>query len=220
MFMRKSAWLRAAVPAAALTLALTACGSDDSEDGSDASGAGQSEESPASEDDAATDADAAGEGSGEEEDTETAALAAGEASEPVPYEYSDAVANLTITADRVDEGTSADLAGVEFSGDVSGMRPVYAYVTFAHTGGDTIEHGRPIHESSLTLADGSRVNPLIGGSALDVPGGCPEDSDSVDVLNEGENVTQCVPFLVPEGVAPEQLVWSFEDTELTWTLSG
>ncbi|WP_143659472.1 hypothetical protein [Streptomyces sp. MP131-18] len=223
VFMRKSAWLRAAAPAAVLALALTACGSDDDSEDAFTPGADESEQTeeaaPAEDDAPAGEADAAEE--------EAAAggvpgtLGQGEPSEPVPYEEGGTVADLTITADRVDVGANADLASLNTSADTSGQRPAYVYVTFAHAGGDTLEYPRPISDTSLFLTDGSMAGFVTAFGDLGLPNGCPEGSgDSPPTIGPGEEITMCKTFLIPESVEPGEVTWESGETELTWQLSG
>ncbi|MDT0443004.1 hypothetical protein [Streptomyces johnsoniae] len=224
VFMRKSAWLRAAAPAAVLALALTACGSDDDSEDAFTPGA---EESEQTEEAARADDDApAGEADAAEEEEAAAGgasgtLGQGEPSGPVPYEEGGTVADLTITADRVDVGANADLASLNTSADTSGQRPAYVYVTFAHAGGDTLEYPRPISDTSLFLTDGSMAGFVTAFGDLGLPNGCPEGSgDSPPTIGPGEEITMCKTFLIPESVEPGEVTWESGETELTWQLNG
>jgi hypothetical protein len=222
---RKSAWLRAAVPAAVLALALTACSSDDGSEETSAADESeateQTEEPPPAE-----------ETTEEEEEEEPPAdeveavapgtyeYGAGETSEPVPFDDDDASAVLEITFDRVEVGESADLDGMMADpADAEGMVPAHVYYTFANVGGDALEFSDPAYESTIT-AGGSMYPPLIDFGGPGIPGGCPDDADMLDIA-VGESAEGCTSVLMPEGAQPEQITWAQSDGqhELVWTAS-
>ncbi|MCK1812812.1 hypothetical protein MTQ13_00705 [Streptomyces sp. XM4011] len=219
---RKNLWLRAAVPATVLALALTACGGsdDDASDGADAQETEQSQEQDgdadgdAQEDDAPAEDDAAQEPS-------SGSFALGESAGPAPYEYSDATAQLEITVQKLEQGDIADVeaAGVFDAEDIAGQTPYYLYVDYQHVGGDELRYGRPGTELRTTLADGSYMPSVIMIGDLGIPGGCPA-SEEPDTLAEGEGFTDCDMFLVPEGAELGETVWTgADDSEFTWKLN-
>ncbi|QKV69246.1 hypothetical protein HUT13_10975 [Streptomyces harbinensis] len=215
---RKKLWLRAAVPATVLALALTACGGDDdASDGAGAQETGQSQDQDQDQD-AQEDAPAEDEAS---EEPSSGSFALGETAGPAPYEYSDATAQLEITVQKLEQGDIADVeaAGVFDAEDIAGRTPYYLYVDYQHVGGEELKYGRPGSELRTTLSDGSYVPSVIMIGDLGIPGGCPA-SEEPDTLAEGEGFTDCDMFLIPEGAELGETVWTgADDSEFTWKLN-
>jgi hypothetical protein len=223
---RKSAWLRAAVPAAVLALALTACSSDDDSEETGAAGQGdateQTEEPPAEEespeetptDDGAEEPPAEG---GEAVAPGTYEYGAGETSEPVPYEDYDASAVLEITFDRVELGENADLDGLMADpADSEGMIPAHVYYTFANVGGDALEGADPAYETTI-----DEMYPALIDMGTTIPGGCPDAAGGLLDIAVGESAEGCTSVLVPEGTEPATITWAQSDGqhELVWSAS-
>lgn len=223
--------MRALVPAAAIlaALALSSC-SDDEEDTED-TGLGdteQTEESPAEEppaEEPVEEEPAPEEQGGGGESVEPVAAGTyeytvGDASDPIPYEESDATAVIEVTATQVELGTNADLEGIFEPDQIAGMIPAHVYTTITNLSGDTLEFSDPGHDATTVNADGSYGTPaiLIG---TQIPGGCTdEQTDSVDIA-VGDTVEQCASVLIPEGGEPTQIMFmaSGGEHELLWALN-
>jgi hypothetical protein len=221
---RKSAWLRAAVPAAVLALALTACSSDDESEETGAvdpsENTGQAEEPPPAEETAEEEEPPAEEPPAEEAEAVapgTYEYGAGETSEPVPYEDYDASAVLEITFDRVELGENADLDGLMADpADSEGMIPAHVYYTFANVGGDALEGADPAYETTI-----DEMYPALIDMGATIPGGCSDDAGGLLDIAVGESAEGCTSVLVPEGTEPATITWAQSDGqhELVWSAS-
>ncbi|MGP4113520.1 hypothetical protein ACTWP5_21745 [Streptomyces sp. 4N509B] len=228
MSQRKSAWLRSVVPTAVLALALTACGSDDDSDGTDASANGGAsgeqteeplaeEEPPAEEESEPAEDDAAAESDVQAVEPGAYAYGLGEASDPVAFEDSTAGV-LEITAERLETGEAADLEGLLEPSEYEGMVPAHLYLSFTSVGGEDLEFVDPVSKATTVNADGSYGTPLVL-IGMEIPGGCTdEESDSKDIA-VGDTVQMCASVLVPEGGEPTDILWSEGGYELTWALN-
>ncbi|MCU4745733.1 MULTISPECIES: hypothetical protein [Streptomyces] len=216
---RKNLWLRAAAPAAVLALTLTACGSDDSNSSGAGSGSDQGQEQDTDQDEDPAEDDSAGdddatEGSG-------GSLALGETAGPLPYEYSEAAAELEVTVQKLDIGDIADVEALDIFDpeDLEGTTPMYLYTDYAHVGGEDLEYARPSLEQSARLATGQFMPSVIMIGSMDIPGGCPAAEDP-RTFAEGDVWNDCKMYLVPDGSELTEVAWTAaDDAEYTWALN-
>lgn len=222
MLNRKSAWLRAAAPAAALALALTACSSDDSggENGTD-DAANSEENDPWA--DAESDEDTTPEDEPEPEPTAheqfegmepvLEGMAYGDFAGPVTYEG----AEFWVKVEGVDTGANADWPRDAFADpdSVDGTKPAYLRMTFVHVGGEELPDGDPIRRSQLLTAEGEAAEgvTLIG---VQMPGGCERGTRSA-AFSLGVETELCETYMLPEDAEPGDVQMYLEDVQLTWT---
>ncbi len=238
MLKRRSSWLRAAVPAAVLAMALTACGSEDSSDESgsapnDASeDAGSSADEDAGEDaeqsaddveqqstDDPEDAGAGASADGESGDSggngyppDTLVYQLGETSEAIPFEDANGnQADLLLTAERVDVGTAEDLQDA-YGDEADGMKPAAVYLNVEHAGGATLKDMLIGRLTTLSfVGDSNAENPATPQGNVDIPGGCTEEMEPAGSLAEGDEAALCVLILIPEDAEAGDVNWGTVD---------
>jgi hypothetical protein len=224
---RKTAWLRATIPAAVLAMALSACGSDDSTENEDAAGQEPAAEAPAeetpsdeppAEEDPAEDVDNAGGDAPAPVEEPEADYALGEASDPILYGWGHGgVANFEVTIDTVDVGEPGDIEGGTGTGT---GKPVSVYFTIAQIDGEDVHDGDLGSLLSVQYADGEgwayAESPEVPGFPVD--GGCPADSSEPEVISMGEEFSTCRVVLIPEDVDPATVAWGQEDVRASWSV--
>lgn len=197
MFHRKKALLRAAAPAVILSLALTACGSDDSDD------EGKSDKAETSQDAGSDDAEEAG----DTDDSDDAAagdnsgLAVGDkANGQHKWERGNSSAQLEVTAEKVDVGTNADLVAAGLEGDsTKGMYPVFVYFNYTVKEAEALEPDTDFNNKVGVLGPGDKPGKkLIAIGGDDIKGGCPADAKD-PAWKVGTSATLCTTFVMPEG---------------------
>jgi hypothetical protein len=234
---RRSSWLRAAVPAAVLAMALTACGSEDSSDESGSGPADASADGGSSADqESGEDAEQSGDDGVEQQSTEDPAEAGdgasadgedsggngyppdtlvyqlGETSEAVPFEDANGnQADLRVTAERIDVGAPEDLADA-YGDEASGMKPAAVYLNVEHAGGATLEDMLIGRLTTLSfVGDSAAENPATPQGNVDIPGGCTEEMEPTGPLAEGDEAALCVLILLPEDAEPADVNWGTVD---------
>lgn len=212
---RRSHVLRAIAPVAVLALALTGCGSDDSDSSSDSKGdTSQSESS----DDKNADENDSTDDSADEDAGPGGELKLGESGEQTSKK-GDGEATLKITAEKVDKGVNADLVDAGFDSEkVKGKYPVHAYLKYEVTElSGEIEPGTDFNTTAAVLdtegKPGSRFI-AIGGEPL--KGGCPEKDRELK-WEKGTTATQCTTYLMPEGKEIDKVAWGMVNP-LMWAI--
>ncbi|MBU7598860.1 hypothetical protein JGS22_014865 [Streptomyces sp. P38-E01] len=215
---RRKTLLRAIAPVAALTLALTACGSDDGDDSGDKKNDKSSSES--SDTSGSDDGDDATDEPTEEAPANTGDLPLGQAaSEEKEIKRGDGTLKAKITADKVDTGENADLTAAGFSADkVKGKYPVYAYFTYEiteQTG--EISPGTDLNSTTAVLdAEGKPGSRFIAIGGQPLKGGCPEKDRELE-WKKGTKATLCTTFLMDEGKEPTKLAYGMVNP-LLWAV--
>lgn len=189
MLIRKPARLHAAVPAAVLAVALTACGSDDPGEQEDAAGSSSyvlgETSGPASYEDGAARADLEitldQVGTGENADLEGTGLPAGDTEGMKPV-----YVHMTFTHAG---GDTLEHADPLLEADVTDTK------------------------------DGVGTFIVGSSSLEGLPGGCEEGSgESID-LSEDASASQCRTWLIPQDTDPAAVIWEAADgSQFTWTV--
>ncbi|NJQ07964.1 hypothetical protein [Streptomyces lonarensis] len=229
---RSTTWLTAALPVAALSLALTACGgdsgggTDDAGGGTDRSETGSGTETDGEDADAdeetGTETDATGDAGGGDGDGPTVTtFAIGETSHPVTYYAADdEVAVFTMTVDKVHVGEAADIDPELLSNiDTEGQRPVHVHTTYTHEEGE-LTWFLPSEPTYLRmyLADGERGTNIRGVNDFGMPEGCDGSPMHGGATEPGDTYPDCRTFLVPEDVDVTEVRWEMRDDELVWAV--
>lgn len=231
---RSTPWLTAALPVAALSLALTSCGGD-SDGGTDDAGGGtdrsetgsgtdtdgeDADEETGTETDATGDADG-GDGDGDGDGPTVTTFTIGETSHPVTYHAADdEVAVFTMTVDKVHVGEAADIDPELLSNiDTEGQRPVHVHTTYTHEEGE-LTWFLPSEPTYLRmyLADGERGTNIRGVNDFGMPEGCDGSPMHGGATEPGDTYPDCRTFLVPEDVDVTEVRWEMQDDELVWAV--
>ncbi|NJQ14997.1 hypothetical protein [Streptomyces bohaiensis] len=223
---RSTTWLTAAVPVAALSLALTACGgdSDGGADGTDRSGiwADAEEETDDGEDTEGRTDDTDVRGEADEDGPTVTTFAVGETSHPVTWGVAtdDEQAVFTLSVDKVHVGEAADIDSEALANvDTEGRRPVHVHMTYTHQEGELTWFlpSEPTH-LRMTLEDGSRGGNIRGSNDFGMPEGCDGAPMNGGATEPGDTYPDCRTFLIPEDVDVTEVRWELEADELVWAV--